>query len=339
MKDLHRRALLRGTSGGLGIALAGGLLPGLPRARAQEGWRPSQTVRVIVPAAAGGTTDIMGRLLANHLTQHWGQAAVVENKSGAGGTIGTAEVVRAKPDGHTILLGNIGPQAIAHSLFRNLPYRADQLIPVSNMIQGPNVLVVHPSLPVETAKDFIAYIRANPGKLSYGTPGLGQSPHLSAVWFSQLTGTRATAVHYRGAGPSMMGLVAGEVQFSFDNLTSAMVQVREGRVRALGVSSAERNPQLPDLPAMREVAPELANYEVNTWFGAFYPAGTPEAVVGALNAQIKALLELPETKKRFAEMGGVSAYGTPAQYAAFVRAETEKWGEVLKREGLQLDAG
>lgn len=339
MKDLHRRALLRGTGGGLGVALAGGLLPGLPHAHAQEGWRPSQPVRVIVPAAAGGTTDIMGRLLAHHLNQHWGQPAVVENKSGAGGLIGTAEAVRSKPDGHTILLGNIGPQAIAYSLFRNMPYQASQLLPVSNMIRGPNVLVVHPSLPVETAKDFVDYIRVNPGKLSYGTPGLGQSPHLSAVWFNQLTNTRATAVHYRGAGPSMMGLVAGEVQFSFDNLTSAMAQVRDGRVRALGVSSAERNPQLPDLPAMREVVPELANYEVNTWFGAFYPAGTPEPVVRSLNTQIRTLLEMPETKQRFAEMGGVPAYGTPAQYADFVRAETEKWGEVLRREGLHLEAG
>ncbi|MCQ4158627.1 tripartite tricarboxylate transporter substrate binding protein [Roseomonas sp. GC11] len=337
MKDLDRRTLLRGI--GLGAALGAGLPPLPARASAPPAWRPSQPVRIIVPAASGGTTDIMGRLLGQHITQNWGQPGVVENKSGAGGTIGTAEVVRSRPDGHTILLGNIGPQAIAYSLFRSLPYRADQLIPVSNMIRGPNVLVVHPSLPVESAKDFIAYLRDHPGRLSYGTPGIGQSPHLSAVWFTQLTGTRATAVHYRGAGPSMMGLVAGEVQFSLDNLTSAMTQVREGRARALGVTSAERNPQLPHLPPLREVLPELASYEVNTWFGAFYPAGTPDPVVQALNGQIKALLEQPETRQRFAEMGGEPAYGTPAAYAAFVAGETEKWGAVLKREGLQLDAG
>ncbi|WP_307139815.1 tripartite tricarboxylate transporter substrate binding protein [Pseudoroseomonas cervicalis] len=335
----RRRLLALGGAGLLAPLAAPRLLRAQGSSAQGSPWRPSQSVRIVVPAAAAGTTDIMGRLLAAHLQPRWGQPAVVDNRSGAGGTIGTAEVARARPDGHTILLGNIGPQAIAYSLFRNLPYRADQLVPVSNMIRGPNVLVVHPSLPVSTAQEFIAYAKENPGKLSYGTPGVGQSPHLSTVWFSQLTGTRSIAVHYRGAGPAMVGLVAGEVQFSFDNLTSAVEQVRAGKVRALGVTSAERNPQLPDLPAMREVAPELARYEVNSWFGAFYPAGTPEAAVAALNAEIKAMLEMPETQKRFAEMGGVPAYGMPAQYAEFVRAETEKWGEVVRREGLQLDAG
>ncbi|ONG44615.1 C4-dicarboxylate ABC transporter [Pseudoroseomonas deserti] len=336
MSTISRRHLAA-LAAGLGLPLAA-RAQGSPQGN-QEGWRPTQTVRVVVPAAAAGTTDIMGRLLAAHLTQRWGQSAVVDNKSGAGGTLGSAEVARARPDGHTILLGNIGPQAIAYSLFRNLTYKAEQLLPVSNMIRGPNVLVVHPSLPVHTPQEFLAYLRANPGKLSYGTPGLGQSPHLSAVWYNQLTGTQATAVHYRGAGPAMIALVAGDVQFSFDNLTSAVEQVRAGRVRALGVTSAERNPQLPDLPAMRETQAELARYEVNSWFGAFLPAGTPDAIVNALNAEIKTLLDMPETQKKFAEMGGVPSYGTPAQYAAFVRAETEKWGEVLKKEGLQLDAG
>jgi len=332
MAGLDRRNLILGT----GAALA---LGSPRRAASQQGWRPGQGLRVIVPAAAGGTTDIMGRVLAAHLQERWGQPVVVENKSGAGGTLGTAEAARAKPDGLTILIGNIGPQAIAYSLFRNLTYRSDQLIPVSNMIRGPNVLVVHPSLPVRTAAEFLQYLKQNEGKLSYGTPGLGQSPHLSAVWYHQLTGTRATAVHYRGAGPAMVALMGGDIEFMFDNLTTAVEQVRAGRVRALGVTSAERNPQLPDLPAMRETAPELANYDVNTWFGAFYPAGTPQAAVDALNSEIKLLLEQPATKRRFEEMGGVPSYGTPADYARFVGAETEKWGAVLRKEGLQLDAG
>lgn len=331
MAGLHRRGLILGTGAALAL--------GPPRlAASQASWRPNQGIRVIVPAAAGGTTDIMGRILASHLQERWGQSVVVENKSGAGGTLGTAEAARAKPDGLTILIGNIGPQAIAYSLFRNLAYRRDQLIPVSNMIRGPNVLVVHPSVPARTAGEFLQYLKQNEGKLSYGTPGLGQSPHLSAVWYHQLTGTRATAVHYRGAGPAMVALMGGDIQFMFDNLTTAVEQVRAGRVRALGVTSAERNPQLPDLPAMRETAPELEKYDVSTWFGAFYPAGTPEAAVQALNNEIKALLDQPDTRRRFAEMGGVPAYGTPAEYARFVEAETEKWGEVLQREGLQLDA-
>jgi tripartite-type tricarboxylate transporter receptor subunit TctC len=333
MNGFDRRSVLR-----CGALLLGGLsAPAI--LRAETGWRPTQPIRIVVPAAAGGTTDIMGRLLAPFLQERWGQPAVVDNRSGAGGTLGTAEVVRAKPDGHTVLIGNVGPQAIAYSLFRGLSYRPEQLLPVSNMIRGPNVLVVHPSVPVRSVPDFVRYVRDNPGRLNYGTAGPGQSPHLSGVWFHQLTGTRATAVHYRGAGPAMLGLVAGDVQFMFDNLTSAVEQIRAGRVRALGVTSADRNPQLPDLPAIRETMPELAPYDVITWFGAFLPAGTPEPAVIALNQEIKALLELPATRQRFAEMGGVPAYGTPAEYAAFVAAETEKWGTVLRREGLQMDIG
>ncbi|KAA2214159.1 tripartite tricarboxylate transporter substrate binding protein [Pseudoroseomonas oryzae] len=320
--------------GGLALGLAA------PRTiRAQGAWRPTQTVRIVVPAAAAGTTDIMGRLLAPVLQERWGQPAVVDNKSGAGGTLGTAEVVRAKPDGHTILVGNIGPQAIAYSLFRNLPYRPEQLVPVSNMIRGPNALMVHPSVPARTVPEFIQYLKDNPGKLNYCTSGPGQSGHLSAVWMQQLTGTQATAVHFRGAGPAMLALVGGDVQFAVDNLTTAVEQIRAGKVRALGVTSAERNAQIPELPPMRETMPELAEYDVSTWFGAFLPAGTPEAAVLELNAAIKVLLEMPATQRRFAEMGGVPAYGTPAEYAAFVRAETEKWGSVVRREGLQMDIG
>ncbi|HYI84094.1 MAG TPA: tripartite tricarboxylate transporter substrate binding protein [Acetobacteraceae bacterium] len=327
------RRLFIGVGGALGAAAHAAT------ARAQGGWRPSQAVRVVVPAAPGGTTDIMARLLAAHLQSRWGQNAVVENKSGGGGTIGTMEVVRARPDGHTILLGNIGPQAVAYSLFRNLQYGPENLLPVSNMIRGPNVLVLHPSVPANSVPELVAHLRANPGKLACGNHGVGQSPHLSAVWFAQLTGTEFVHVPFRGAGPATVELLAGNVQFMFDNLTTGIEQIRAGRVKALAVTSADRSPQLADLPALRETMPELANYDVSTWFGAFYPARTPEAAVRALNAEIKALLDMPETQQRFAEMGGVPAYGTPEQFAAFVRAEIEKWRTVIRREGLQLEAG
>jgi tripartite-type tricarboxylate transporter receptor subunit TctC len=332
MADIARRLLL-GVGGAIGAAAH------TASARAQGGWRPGQAVRIIVPAAPGGTTDIMARLLAAHLQPRWGQSAVVENKSGGGGTIGTLEVVRARPDGHTVLLGNIGPQAIGYSLFRNLQYRPEDLLPVSDIIRGPNVLVLHPSVPANTVPELVRHIRENPGKLSYGTPGVGQSPHLSGVWFHQLAGVEGVAVHYRGAAPAMVALVGGEVQYMFDNLTTAVEQVRAGGVKALAVTSADRSPQLPELPALRETMPELASYDVSTWFGAFYPARVPEAAARALNAEIKALLDQPETQRRFAEMGGVPDYGTPEQFAAFVRAEIEKWRGVIRREGLQLDAG
>jgi tripartite-type tricarboxylate transporter receptor subunit TctC len=207
------------------------------------------------------------------------------------------------------------------------------------MIRGPNVLVVHPSVPVNSVPEFVAHLRRNAGRLSYGTPGVGQSPHLSAVWFHQLTTTQGTAVHYRGAAPAMVALVGGEIQFMFDNLTTAVEQVRAGKVRALAVTSAERSPQLPELPALRETMPELAQYDVSTWFGAFHPAGVPMPAVLAVNAEIRNLLEQPVTQRRFAEMGGVADYGTPERYADFIRAETEKWRNVIRREGLEIDVG
>jgi tripartite-type tricarboxylate transporter receptor subunit TctC len=305
-------------------------------ARAQA-WRPSQPVRIIVPAAPGGTTDIMARMLAQHLQQRFGSPALVENRAGGGGTIGTMEVVRAAADGHTILSGNIGPQAIAYSLFRNLPYTPDSLKPVSNMIRGPNVLVLHPSVPAASVPEFVAHLKRNPGRLSYGSPGVGQSPHLSGVWFTQLTGTDAIHVPFRGAGPAMIELVAGNIGFMFDNLTTAIEQIRAGRVRALAVTSGERNPQLPELPALRETMPELTNYDVSTWFGMFLPGATPPHIVAALNAEIRALVDAPETTARFATMGGVPAASDPERFATFVRDEIAKWAGVIRREGLQLD--
>jgi tripartite-type tricarboxylate transporter receptor subunit TctC len=304
--------------------------------RAQE-WRPTQSIRIVVPAAPGGTTDIMARLAAAHFPTRFGTQAVVENRSGGGGTIGTMDIVRAAPDGHSLLLGNIGPQAIAYSLFRNLQYTPDSLAPVANMIRGPNVLVLHPSVPARTVPEFVEHLRRNPGRLSYGSPGVGQSPHLSGVWFSQLTRTEATHVPFRGAGPAAMELVAGNIQFMFDNLTSGIEQIRANRVRPLAVTSAERNPQLPDVPALRETMPELAEYEVNSWFGLFAPAATPPAAIQRLNAEIQSLLTAPETRARFAAMGGEPMPGTAEDFARFVRAEIEKWRNVIRREGLQID--
>jgi tripartite-type tricarboxylate transporter receptor subunit TctC len=310
----------------------------IPAAASAQEWRPGQQARIVVPAAPGGTTDIMARLLAQFLQVRWGTPVVVENRSGAGGTIGTMEVVRSAADGRHMLMGNIGPQAIGYSLFRNLQYRPDSLAPVANIIRGPNVLVLHPSVPARTVPEFVAWLKAQDGRASYGTSGLGQSPHLSGVWFNQLTGTRSEAVHFRGAGPLLIDLVAGNVQFAYDNLTTSIEHIRGGRLRALGVTSADRSPQLPDLPALRETMPELAPYDVSTWFGLFVPAGVPAEIVSSLNADVQALLGAPDTQARFAQMGGVPAPGSPADFAAFVRNETAKWAEVIRREGLQMDA-
>lgn len=319
-------------------ALAAPLLLGATGAARAQGWRPPGQVRIIVPAAPGGTTDIMGRLCAQHFQARWGTPVVVENRAGAGGIIGTMEMVRARPDGTTLLSGNIGPQAIAYSLFRNLPYRAEQVVPVAGQIRGPNVLVVLATTPVHSMAEFAAWLRANPGRVSYASTGVGQSPHLTPVWMLQLLDVEAIHVPFRGSAPAQIELLAGNVGFLVDNLTGVIEHIRGGRVRALAVTSAERSEQLPDVPAMRETLPELANLEVNTWFGLFAPAGTPAEIVQAVNAETNALLDMPATRQRFAALGGVPLRFSPEAFAGFVRAEAEKWGAVIRKEGLQLDA-
>ena len=332
---LTRRAALGGALV-LPAAPLSGLL-GIRPAAAQAAWKPTQQVKVVVPAAPGGTTDIVGRMLAAHLQAAWGQPCVVENKSGAGGVIGSAEVAKSAPDGHTILMGNIGPQAIAYSLYRNMPYAPAGLAPVSNAINTPNVLVVHPSVPAKTVPEFVAWLKAQNGKASYASSGTGQSPHLSAAWFLQLTGTKAEHIPYRGAGPALQDLVAGVTQFFFDNLTTSIEFVRAGKLRALGLTSAARNPLTPDLLPICDTMPELKPFDVSAWFGVFLPGKTPAPIVDQLNQQMKAWLDDAKTKERFSTMAGFPAYGTPEQFAAFVTAQIALWKGVIDREGLQLD--
>ena len=327
----RRRALLTGAA-----ALSTAAI--LPRTSLGAGdWRPTETVRLIVPAAAGGTTDVMGRLLAAHLQTAWGQSAIVENRSG-GGTIGTVEVVRNKGDGHTILVGNPGPNAIAFSIFRNLSYKADQLQPVSNLIRIPNIVSAHPSVPIKSIADLIAYIKANPDKLTYGSSGVGQSPHLTGAWFLQLTGLKMVHVPFRGAGPALQAALGGDIQVLFDNLYPTLPQVQDGKLTALAVTTPERSALAPDIPTMRESAPELAKFDVSSWFGIFLPKSAPAPVVDALNKEIKVFLEREDIKKNIAALGARTDYGTPQQYSDFVAAETAKFAAIIKQEGLQMDA-
>ena len=309
-----------------------------PVALAQS-WRPGQPVRVIVPVAPGGTTDIIGRIVAQHLQTLWGTPVVVENRPGAGGTIGSAEMARARPDGLTLLSGNVGSQAIAYSLFRNLPYTIVQQVPIIGTIRGPNVLVCNNDVPARNLPEFIAWVRGQRGRAAFGSTGVGQSTHLTPVWMLQLLGAEATHVPFRGSAPMQTDLLAGNVQFAIDNLTGVIELVRSGRVRALAVTSAARSPQLPEVPALREGGGELAGFDVNTWFGIFGPPGLPEATLRSINADVRALLELPATQQRFAELGGMAFPNTPEEFAGFVRTEAARWGQVIRREGLQLDAG
>jgi tripartite-type tricarboxylate transporter receptor subunit TctC len=310
----------------------------LPRASLGAGdWRPTETVRVIVPAAAGGSTDVMGRMLAAHLQTAWGQSAIVENRSGGGGTIGTTEVVRGKSDGHTILVGNPGPNAIAYSIFRNLSYKPEQLQPVSNLIRIPNIVSATPSTGIKSIPELIAYIKANPDKLNYASSGVGQSPHLTGAWFLQLTGLKMQHVPFRGAGPALQAALAGDIQILFDNLYPSLPQVEAGKLTGLCVTTTDRSPAAPNLATMREGAPELAKFDVSSWFGIFLPKAAPAPIVDALNKEIKVFLEREDTKKNIAGMGARTDYGSPQQFSDFVAAEGAKFAEIIKREGLQMD--
>ena len=332
---MTRRFSRRGV---LSAATAFSATAALPRlGQAAADWRPTETVRLIVPAAAGGSTDVMGRLLAAHLQAAWGQNAIVENRSGAGGTIGTSEVVRQKGDGHTILIGNPGPNAIAYSIFRNLNYKPDQLQAVSNMIRIPNIVSAHPSVPIKSIPELIAYIRANPDKLTYGSSGTGQSPHLTGAWFLQLTGLKMVHVPFRGAGPALQAALGGEIQILFDNLYPSLPQVQDGKLNALAVTTPERSTSAPDIPTMREAGPELAKFDVSSWFGVFLPTSAPAPIVDALNREVKAMLGRDEIKKNIAAMGAQADYGTPQQFSDFVQAETAKFAAIIEKEGLQME--
>jgi tripartite-type tricarboxylate transporter receptor subunit TctC len=309
----------------------------LPRASLGADWRPTETVRLIVPAAPGGSTDVMGRMLAVHLQAAWGQSAIVENRSGAGGTIGTAEVTRQKGDGHTILVGNPGPNAIALSIYRNLNYKADQLQAVSNLIRIPNIISAHPSVPIKSIGEMIAYIKANPDKLTYGSSGIGQSPHLTMAWLLQLTGLKMVHVPFRGAGPALQAALGGDIQILSDNLFPSLPQVLDGRLTGLAVTTTERSPSAPNLPTVRDTGPELAKFDVSSWFGIFLPKSAPAPVVDALNKEIKVFLEREDTKRNIAAMGARTDYGTPQQFSDFVSAETTKFAAIIKQEGLQMD--
>jgi tripartite-type tricarboxylate transporter receptor subunit TctC len=328
---ISRRRVLTGTAAISAAAV-------LPRASLGADWRPTETVRLIVPAAPGGTTDVMGRLLAVHLQRTWGQSAIVENRSGGGGTIGASEVARQKGDGHTILVGNPGPNAIAYSIFSNMTYKPGQLQAVSNLIRIPNIISASPSVPIKSIADLIAYIKANPDKLTYGSSGVGQSPHLTGAWFLQLTGLKMVHVPFRGAGPALQAALGGDIQILFDNLYPTLPQVQGGKLNALAVTTSERSALAPDIPTMRESAPELAKFDVSSWFGIFLPSTAAAPVVDALNREIKVFLEREDTKKSITEMGARTDYGTPAEFSDFVQAETKKFAAIIEKEGLQMEA-
>jgi tripartite-type tricarboxylate transporter receptor subunit TctC len=299
-----------------------------------QGW-PEKQVNFIVPFSAGGTTDLFGRLLANHMQQKFGKPFIVENRAGAGGNLGAAAVAKAAPDGYTFLIGTVSTHAINPFLYSKLPYdTAKDFQPVSLIARLPNILVVHPSLPANNVAELIAYLKANPDKLSYGSSGAGTSIHLAAELFKIKTGTTMTHVPFRSSGDIMNNLTGGHINLAFDNITLAWPQVKAGRLRALAVSSTARSEIAPEVPTVAETIP---GFDATSWHGVFAPAGTPKAIVDAMAAEMKRILELPDVKDKLFEIGAIAAPMTPEEFGKFIDAERTKWAEVVKASGAKLD--
>jgi tripartite-type tricarboxylate transporter receptor subunit TctC len=314
----------------------------LPPAQAQSGW-PTKPVRIVVPFAAGGTTDILARALAPELQRVFGQPFVVDNKPGAGGNTGAAEVAKAGGDGYTLLMGTVGTHAINPSLYPKMPYdHVKDFVPVTLVAGVPNVLVMNPAkaqaLGVNTVADFVKALKANPGRLNMASSGNGTSIHLAGELFKTLTGTFMVHLPYRGSGPALIDLMAGNVDVMFDNLPSAMPHIKSGRLKALAVTSAQRSGALPELPTVEEAGGAvLKGYEASSWFGLLAPAGTPKDVVDRLQQETAKALATPAMKERLLAQGAIPSGMTSAEFVRFIAAETAKWARVVKASGAKVD--
>ena len=311
-------------------------------ARAQPAW-PTKPVRIVVPFAAGGTTDILARALAPELQRAFGQPFVVDNKPGAGGNSGAAEVAKSAPDGHTLLMGTVGTHAINVALYPKLPYDpARDFVPVTLVAGVPNVLVMNPAAAqkygINSVADLIQALKAHPGQLNMASSGNGTSIHLSGELFKSLTGTYMVHIPYRGSGPALMDLMGGTMDLMFDNLPSALPHIKAGKLKALAVTSATRSAALPEVPTIAEAGgPALKGYEARSWFGLLAPAGTPMEVVNRLQQETARALATPALKERLLSQGATPGGISPAEFARFIEAETKKWAQVVKASGAKVD--
>ncbi len=297
---------------------------------------PNRPVRVVVPFPAGGTTDLIARAVSQKLTESTGQPFVVDNRPGAGGNIGSELVAKSPPDGYTLLMGTVGTHAINPGLYPKMPYdHVRDFTPVILVAGVPNVLVVNPSLPVNSVQELIAYAKANPGKLNFASSGNGTSIHLSGELFKTMAGVQMTHVPYKGSAPALQDLVGGQVQLMFDNLPSSLALIKGGKLKPLAVTSLSRAAALPDVPTLAESG--LPGFEASSWFGLLAPAGTPPAVVTKLNTEVAKWLASPEAKEKLLAQGAIAAGGTPEDFAKHIAAETAKWQKVVKESGAKVD--
>ena len=323
-----RRTLLAALAASLAAALA-------PVAFAQPAY-PTKPIRIVVPFPPGGTTDILARAAAQKMTEAWKEKAVVDNRPGAGGNIGAELVAKAPADGYTLLMGTVGTHAINASLYAKMPYdHVKDFAPVILVAAVPNVLVVHPSVPATTVAELIAYAKANPGKLNFASSGSGTSIHLAGELFKVMAGVQMTHVPYKGSAPAIADLLGGQVQLMFDNLPSALPQIRAGKLRALAVTSSQRAAALPDVPTIAESG--LPGYEASSWFGLLAPAGTPADIVAKINGEVARWLASPEAKEKLLAQGANAAGGTPEDFARHIATETAKWQKVVRESGAKVD--
>ena len=303
-------------------------------ATAQPGDYPSRPIKWIVAYPPGGSTDLVARLMAQWLSQRVGQQVIVENKPGGGNNIGTEMAIKSPPDGYTIFLVNPA-NAINATLYRNLSFNfLNDLTPIAGFIRVPNVMTVTKNFPAKTVAEFIDYGKKNPDKINMASSGAGTSVHLSGELFKSMSGVSMKHIPYKGAGPAITDLIGGQVDVLFDNMPSIIGHIRSGNLRALGVTSAERSPALPDVPAVAETVP---GYEASAWFGVAAPKGTPPAIVARLNREFNAALADPAVRARLADLGGVPIPGTPEQFWAMHRMETEKWAKIVQASGAKAD--
>ncbi len=324
--ELPRRIFLH-------LAAGAAALPALSRFASAATW-PERPVHWIVSFPPGGGNDIVARIIGQYLSEHLGQQFVIENKAGAGGNMGMQSALTSPPDGYTIAF--VGPNnAISATLYQKLPFDfIRDSVPIAGTMRLTNVMEVHPSFPAKTLAEFIAYAKANPGKVNFASGGIGTSPHLSGELLKVMAGINIVHVPYRGAAPALTDVLAGQVPVLFDNLPSSIPHIKAGALRALGVTAAKRVAALPDVPAIAETLP---GYEASVWYGIAAPKGTPSDIVDKLNGAVNAALADPTVQKRLAELGGEPMPMKPGEFGKLVASETEKWGKVIRAAGIKAE--
>ena len=325
-----RRRLARGCIGA-GLALAA-MLAALPQVDAQD--YPSRPVKIIVPFPAGGTADVMPRVIGEWLSRKWGQPVVVENRTGAAGNIGAEAVAKAEPDGYTLLSAPPPPLVINQNLYPKLGFNPSEFVPIVIMGRVPNALVVNPKLPLNSVAEVIAYAKANPGKLTSATQGNGTTSHLTSELFQMMADVKFQHVPYRGSAPALTDLVAGSVDLMFDNLGVSLPLVKGGQLKLLGVATPKRMASLPDVPTIAETLP---GFESAAWFAIVAPPKTPQAVVDKINADVNEALRQSDIVQRLAQLSAEPIGGTPQATAAYMRGEIERWHKVIKAAHVKLD--